>query len=87
MVSGFGGEVVMTSSECRTGTDRVAEAARNLECDPIVNLQGDEPVFPPDLVSRMVEAAISFARVDIVTACHPIVDPEARCGTPTRSRS
>lgn len=75
VVRGFGGEVVMTSRECRTGTDRVAEAARNLECDPIVNLQGDEPVFPTGLVSRMVEAAVASPAVDIVTACHPIVDP------------
>lgn len=75
VVRGFGGEVVMTSKECRTGTDRVAEAARNLECDPIVNLQGDEPVFPAGLVARMVEAAVASPEVDIVTACHPIGDP------------
>jgi 3-deoxy-manno-octulosonate cytidylyltransferase (CMP-KDO synthetase) len=76
VVRGFGGEVVMTSPGCRTGTDRVAEAARMLGTDPIVNLQGDEPVFPPDLVSRMAEAAMSTRGVDIVTACHPIRDEE-----------
>jgi 3-deoxy-manno-octulosonate cytidylyltransferase (CMP-KDO synthetase) len=75
IVRRFGGEVVMTSKECRTGTDRVAEAVRNLECDPIVNLQGDEPVFPTDLVARMVEVAVASPEVDIVTACHPIGDP------------
>lgn len=76
VVRGFGGEVIMTARECRTGTDRVAEAVRTLECDPIVNLQGDEPVFPVELVSRMVEAVVSSPAVDIVTACHPIADPE-----------
>jgi 3-deoxy-manno-octulosonate cytidylyltransferase (CMP-KDO synthetase) len=75
VVRGFGGEVVMTSKQCRTGTDRVAEAARNFEGDPIVNLQGDEPVFPTGLVAQMVEAAVASPEVDIVTACHPVVDP------------
>jgi 3-deoxy-manno-octulosonate cytidylyltransferase (CMP-KDO synthetase) len=73
---GFGAEVVMTSARCRTGTDRVAEAARTLQCDPIVNLQGDEPVFPPDLVAKMVETIRSTPGVDIVTACHPVDSEE-----------
>lgn len=81
VVRGFGGEVVMTSAGCRTGTDRVAEAARTLGCDPIVNLQGDEPVFPPDLVSRMIETVNSSPGVDIVTACHAIHD-EAEFASP-----
>lgn len=76
VVRGFGGEVVMTSSACRTGTDRVAEAVRGLEYDPIVNLQGDEPVFPTGLVARMAEAAAASPDADIVTACHPIADPD-----------
>ncbi|MBP2680279.1 MAG: 3-deoxy-D-manno-octulosonate cytidylyltransferase [Candidatus Krumholzibacteriota bacterium] len=75
-VRGFGGEAVMTSNACRTGTDRVAEAARGLHCDPIVNLQGDEPIFPVGLVSRMVDVAMRSPAVDIVTACHPIEDEE-----------
>jgi 3-deoxy-manno-octulosonate cytidylyltransferase (CMP-KDO synthetase) len=76
VVRGFGGEVVMTSSACRTGTDRVAEAARGIDADPIVNLQGDEPVFPVELVSRMADMAVRSPAVDIVTACHPIDEPE-----------
>ncbi len=51
--------VVMTSPECPSGSDRVREAARRLEADIVVNIQGDEPTltagfFPPllELFSR-----------------------------------
>ena len=43
-VGEFGGKAVMTRSDHTTGTDRIAEAARDLEADVIVNLQGDEPL-------------------------------------------
>lgn len=74
VVRGFGGEAVMTSSDFRTGTDRVAHVARTLGCDPIVNLQGDEPLFPPNLVSDMVVLIRRSPDTDIVTACHPVYD-------------
>ena len=72
VVRGFGGEAVMTASDFRTGTDRVAHVARTLGCDPIVNLQGDEPLFPPQLVTDMVALIQSSPDTDIVTACHPV---------------
>lgn len=73
-VEGFGGDVVMTSDDHRTGTDRVAEVAGALDCDCVVNLQGDEPIFPPELIEEMVGVMGSSDQIDIVTACHPIVD-------------
>lgn len=54
VVRGFGGEVVMTAGEYATGTDRVAAVAREVDDEIIVNLQGDEPVFPPTLVTDMI---------------------------------
>ncbi|MDR1425672.1 MAG: 3-deoxy-manno-octulosonate cytidylyltransferase [Rickettsiales bacterium] len=50
-------ECMMTSSTCKTGTDRVYEVVRNLEYRPefIVNLQGDAPLTPPWFIARMVE--------------------------------
>ena len=46
-VKKFGGEVVMTSPACPSGTDRAAEVARQIDCDQIVNIQGDEPFIEP----------------------------------------
>lgn len=54
-VHGFGGEAVMTSPECRSGTDRIAEVVRSMSgVDIVVNVQGDEPLIPP----AMIDAAI-----------------------------
>jgi 3-deoxy-manno-octulosonate cytidylyltransferase (CMP-KDO synthetase) len=76
VVRGTGGDVMMTSGEHRTGTDRVAEVARALDEDIIVNLQGDEPVFPPPLIEEMISVLVDDTDnvIDIVTACHPIED-------------
>jgi len=46
-VEAFGGRAVMTSASHRSGTDRLAEAARSLEADVVVNIQGDEPLIEP----------------------------------------
>lgn len=51
-----GARVVMTG-DCLTGTDRVAECARHLEADVIINVQGDEPLFNPDDLRRLIEAS------------------------------
>ena len=74
-VRGFGGTVVTTGVEHATGTDRVAEVAKQLRADIIVNLQGDEPVFDPALIGRMLAVFVKQPDVDIVTACHALRDP------------
>ncbi|HAU39139.1 MAG TPA: 3-deoxy-manno-octulosonate cytidylyltransferase [Phycisphaerales bacterium] len=55
-VRAFGGEAVMTSTHCRTGTDRLAEAAATLglaDDDIVLNIQGDEPEIPPACVESL----------------------------------
>jgi 3-deoxy-manno-octulosonate cytidylyltransferase (CMP-KDO synthetase) len=47
-VACFGGQVIMTSPTCLTGTDRIAEANLSLNLDFIVNVQGDEPMVNPN---------------------------------------
>lgn len=49
--------VVMTSVNCMTGTDRVAEVAEQIKVHTYINVQGDEPVFNPDDLCALVEAA------------------------------
>lgn len=55
---GFGASVILTSSDCRNGTERCAEAVAGagLEADLIVNLQGDAPLSPPGFVTALVAA-------------------------------
>lgn len=56
-VEAFGGHAVMTSTACRSGTDRVAETADILTLGPdeiIVNIQGDQPVFNPLIIDEMI---------------------------------
>jgi 3-deoxy-manno-octulosonate cytidylyltransferase (CMP-KDO synthetase) len=54
VVKGFGGQVVMTSEDCLTGTDRLAEANLTLNCDFLVNVQGDEPVIDPENIKKVI---------------------------------
>ncbi len=54
-VRAFGGEVVMTSPGHVSGTDRVAEAAANIETAVVVNLQGDEPEMPPSHIDTLID--------------------------------
>ena len=46
--------VMMTSNEHQSGTDRVAEVANNFDCDVIVNIQGDEPGIDPLLIDQLI---------------------------------
>jgi len=54
VVSAFGGTAVMTRSDHATGTDRLAEVARALEGDIVVNVQGDEPLMTADAIDAAV---------------------------------
>ena len=51
-VERFGGKAVMTSQRCKSGTDRVAEVAKKLKEEIIVNIQGDEPFLPPQMIEE-----------------------------------
>jgi len=53
-VKAFGGRAVMTSKEARSGSDRVAEVARGLEAEIIVNIQGDEPLIQPEAIDQAI---------------------------------
>lgn len=72
----FGATVVMTSVRCKTGTDRLAEAARSLgrTYDAFINVQGDEPLIAPALISR-VAAALRKCPDGAVTAAFPLSAP------------
>ncbi len=75
-VASFGGEAVMTSTEHRSGTDRLAEAARDLDADVIVNVQGDEPLIEPSSIERALEPFLTDRGVVMTSLMAPI-DREA----------
>lgn len=74
-VSEAGGEAVMTSRSHRSGSDRIAEVASELDGDPIiVNVQGDEPMISHLVIDAAVDALIADDPADIATTCEPILD-------------
>ena len=73
-VEAFGGEVRMTSPAHRSGTDRLAEVAQTLDCELIVNVQGDEPLLDPGMIDQAV-APFGDASVLMSTLRRRIDDP------------
>jgi 3-deoxy-manno-octulosonate cytidylyltransferase (CMP-KDO synthetase) len=54
-VNDFGGNVRLTRMDHQTGTDRLAEVAATLDCDVVVNVQGDEPLLDPRAITEVVK--------------------------------
>lgn len=52
-VKAFGGEVLMTASHHRSGTDRILEAVQSIACDACINIQGDEPYISPHQIDQV----------------------------------
>jgi 3-deoxy-manno-octulosonate cytidylyltransferase (CMP-KDO synthetase) len=71
-VRGFGGEVLMTSPEHASGTDRVAEAAQRLGGDVVVNVQGDEPLLDPGHIDSAVAPLLHEPELPLSTLSVPI---------------
>ncbi len=71
-VTSAGFEAVLTHERHATGTDRIAEVARDLDAEIIVNVQGDEPLIEPSTIDRAVSALIDDRDAEIATTCEPI---------------
>jgi 3-deoxy-manno-octulosonate cytidylyltransferase (CMP-KDO synthetase) len=71
-VASFGGEAVMTSRVHATGTDRIAEVAGKLECDIVVNVQGDEPLIRPEMIDQAIQPLADDSSVLMGTLCKKI---------------
>ena len=59
-VKSWGFKVILTSDDCLTGTDRVAEAAIEVDADIIVNIQGDEPMLDPSDITKVTNAKLKY---------------------------
>lgn len=54
-VIGFGGKAVMTG-ECSCGTDRVYQVCKDIDCNIVLNIQGDEPMIKPEMIRDLISA-------------------------------
>lgn len=78
-VQSFGGEYVLTRSDHVSGSDRLAEAAELLgisEHDVVVNIQGDQPLFPPEVVEQVARPLLDDPSLPMSTLIYRIVRPE-----------
>lgn len=78
-VQGFGGHAMMTSTEHRSGSDRVAEAADKLGLAPediAINVQGDQPLVQPDCFDAVVEPLMNDPQIGMSTLAFQITDQQ-----------
>ena len=76
-VRAFGGNVEMTPIHCQSGTDRIAHAARNWSTDAVVNIQGDEPLIDPELISDVAQHLAEHPNDPVVTVATEADESEA----------
>jgi 3-deoxy-manno-octulosonate cytidylyltransferase (CMP-KDO synthetase) len=73
-VKAFGGEVMMTSPVHASGTDRLAEVARKIKADWLVNVQGDLPFIHAATITRAVQPMRRNRTIPMGTVCTAIYD-------------
>jgi 3-deoxy-manno-octulosonate cytidylyltransferase (CMP-KDO synthetase) len=79
-VRAHGHVALMTRLDHASGTDRIGEAVQQLklsENEIVVNVQGDEPLVTPKLITDVAEALHRHVDASVATACHPIHDERA----------
>ncbi|UCC94498.1 MAG: 3-deoxy-manno-octulosonate cytidylyltransferase [Candidatus Omnitrophota bacterium] len=70
----FGAEVMMTSVQHTSGTDRIAEAARDIDVNIIINIQADEPLIHPSIVNTLAQEMINDSSLVMATVKKRIDD-------------
>ncbi len=70
-VEAFGGKAVMTSPDHGSGTDRVYEAIAGLPHDIVINLQGDEPLLPVQIINDLITNLRQHPEIDMGTVAVP----------------
>ncbi len=73
-VKDFGGKVRLTKATHETGTDRLAEVAASMDCDVVVNVQGDEPLIDPRAIDELVAPFATDPTVQMTTLFRRIQD-------------
>jgi len=76
LMENLGAEVKLTSRRHRTGSDRVAEAVRNIPCDIVLNIQCDEPFLDPRMVDDLIRLMKKEKDLKMATLAYKINAPE-----------
>lgn len=76
LAKGFGAEVVMTSDKHISGTDRIAEAVRDIDAKVVINIQADEPLLHPSIIDSLAHAMLGNHSLTIATVRKKIEDKE-----------
>lgn len=71
-----GALVAMTDSELPSGTDRIWAAVKNIDCETVINIQGDEPLVDGALIDQLVLPFEGDSHLEIATLAHPISNEE-----------
>ncbi|MCK5180304.1 MAG: 3-deoxy-manno-octulosonate cytidylyltransferase [Candidatus Omnitrophica bacterium] len=77
----FGAKTVLTSKNCASGTDRIAEAVESIEGDIIVNIQGDEPLIDPAVIDALATVLVDDSScsmgtmIKVLTSKKELKDP------------
>jgi 3-deoxy-manno-octulosonate cytidylyltransferase (CMP-KDO synthetase) len=66
-VRAFGGKVLLTSPDHKSGTERMAEAAQKISASILINVQGDEPLIRPEAIDLLAEAMIRTPSCKVAT--------------------
>lgn len=73
VINGIGGKVEMTNPDIPTGSERVAEVAKNHpEADVVINLQGDEPFIKPSMLTQLVAPYLNGESPEMTTLAFPL---------------
>lgn len=67
----FTSNIIMTKDTHESGTDRIAEAVTSIECDVVINVQGDEPFIDPNLIDELVNS-FENTQTQMASAMHKI---------------
>ena len=74
---GFGAQVALTSAKHRSGTDRIAEVAKRMRgISHVINVQGDEPLIDPRLITRLARTLLASREMTMLTAATPFARAE-----------
>ena len=76
VVQSFGGEAMLTSTDHNSGSDRIAEIIENIECNIVVNIQGDEPLILPEIIDEIASELIQDADLVMSTGSYRIFGEE-----------